>query len=561
MMTMAITLQCPRCTHEQRIDDDRIGKDVPCKICHHLIKTGAGGEKPKAKLAAPEKDAQPEGVKAGPPSVQTSKKTTTESANAAGKPSKKRHDMDDDGIRRPLPRKRRANEGGSSAGIAMVLIGGGVFLLLALLCGGGGFGAYLMFRSDRKPDDKIAQNDKPEFGPQPGPEPGPLPGPDPFAPVKDLKPFQPPLQPANLDPNNPNHIDRVLDQLQGPAQQRGPALAWLNQANPNHARRDEVARLLDGMVEEQMNSPFGNDNLFNPYFKWATKDSVPSLLRLVDHRSGAHWYNKYRHEAMKLLAKFKDARGAEPVAKRLASPFERNNATDILIEMGPIAESAVLKYFNHPDPNIRSSARKILQAYNTRNEVLFAICLADLDGTDANRRVGALQWLAKSQVDDKRKSEVSKSLNKLLDQPDCLRNGDLVATLENWGTTDNVPKLTLILEQSRFGNPAAIRILGKLRDPDGIKAIARSIANPLNHGEAKRVLKEVGPLAEPAVIDVLTAANDIRTRLECIRLLGDIGTAKVSGVALQQLAQRSPQDRLLLQNIQQAQTAISARGK
>ena len=37
----------------------------------------------------------------------------------------------------------------------MVLIGGGVFLLLALLCGGGGFGAYLMFRSDRKPDDKI----------------------------------------------------------------------------------------------------------------------------------------------------------------------------------------------------------------------------------------------------------------------------------------------------------------------------------------------------------------------------------------------------------------------
>jgi hypothetical protein len=30
---------------------------------------------------------------------------------------------------------------------------------------------------------------------------------------------------------------------------------------------------------------------------------------------------------------------------------------------------------------------------------------------------------------------------------------------------------------------------------------------------------------------------------------------------LQQLAQRSPQDRFLLQNIQQAQTAINARGK
>jgi ribosomal protein S27E len=546
MMTMAITLECPRCTHEQRIDDDKVGKDVPCKICHHLIKTGTGGAKPNAKLAAAEKDAQPEAVKAGSPSVPAGKKTTTISANTPKKPSKKRSDQEDDDEKRPVPRKRRANEDGSSAGIAMVLIGGGVCLLLALFCGGGGFGAYLLFRSDAKPDDKIAQNDKPEFGPQPGPQPGPRPGPVPFAP---------------LDANDPNHIDRVLDQLKGPAQQRGPALAWLNQANPNHGRRDEVARLLDGMVEEQMKSPFGDDNLFNPYFKWATKESVPSLLRLVNRESGAHGYDRYRHEAMKLLAKFKDARGAEPVAKRLWNPFERNNVTDILIEMGPIAESAVLKYFNHPDHNIRGAARKILQAYNTRNEVLFAICLADLDGTDANRRVGALQWLAKSQVDDKRKSEVSKSLNKLLDQPDCLRNGDLVATLENWGTTENVPKLTQILDQSRFGNPAAIRILGKMRDPDGIKAIARAILNPLNHGEAKRVLKEVGPLAEPAVIDVLIATNDIRTRLECIRLLGDIGTAKVSGTALQQLAQRSPQDRFLLQNIQQAQTAINARGK
>ena len=551
---MAVTLECPRCMHEQRIEDDRIGKDVPCKICHHLIKTGIAGEKPKANLAAAEKDTQPDAVKEGSPSVPTGKKTTAISANEPTKPGKKRTDNEGDYEKRPVPRKRPANQGGSSAGIAMVLIGGAVCLLLALLCGGGGFGAYLLFRSDAKPDDKIAQNDKPEFGPQPGPEPGPQPAPEP-GPRPGPDPFAP------LDANDPNQIDRVLDQLKGPAQQRGPALAWLNQANPNHARRDEVARLLDGMVEEQMKSPLGNDNLFNPYFKWATKDSVPSLIRLVDHSSGAFWYNTYRHEAMKLLAKFKDARGAESVANRLASPFERNNATAILIEMGPIAERAVLKYFNHPDHNIRGSARKILQTYNTRDEMLFAICLADLDGTDVNRRAGALQWLAKSPVDDKRKSEVSKSLNKLLDQPDSLRNGDLVATLENWGTNENVLKLTQILDQSRFGNPAAIRILGKMRDPDGIKAIARAIANPLNHGEARRVLKEVGPLAEPAVIDVLTATNDIRTRLECIRLLGEIGTAKVSGTALQQLAQRSPQDRFLLQNIQQAQMAINARDK
>jgi hypothetical protein len=557
MMPMAITFMCPRCTHEQRIEDERIGKDVPCKICHHLIKTAPPSDKPKGKLAGAEKDAQQEGIKASSQTVSIGKKPDGE------------HE------KRPAPRGVRAKETASFGGLALVLVGAGVFFLLALLCGGG-IGAYFMFRSDGRADDQIAHNDipvvqekdanqrrdeKPDNFPQPGPQPGPRPGPDVIPPFKEPKPFPFPPQLDNLDHNNPNHIDRVIEQLRGPAPQRGQALAWLNQANPNNVRRGDVAKLLDSMMDEQLTLPLGNDSFFNPYFRWATKDCVPSLIRVVDHQSTAVWHNRYRHEAMKLLAQFKDARGAEPIAKRLSGIFDGQSPYEALIEMGPVAESAVLRYFNDPDGRKREAARRILQAYKTRNEVLLNACLTDLDGPDANRRGGALQWFAKSPVDAKRQPEVARAINKCLDHPDCLRNGDLVATLQNWATTENVPKLAQILDQSRFGNAVAIRILGKLRDPEGIKAVARSMGNFFNQQEARNALKECGSTAEPAVIEAMNATSDGRARMEYVRLLGEIGTRKLGGAALQQLASRFQQDRFLNQVIQQSLKAINDRGK
>jgi hypothetical protein len=187
--------------------------------------------------------------------------------------------------------------------------------------------------------------------------------------------------------------------------------------------------------------------------------------------------------------------------------------------------------------------------------------LIDLESADANRRSAALQWLANSPVDEKRRPEVSRALNKSLDHPDCLRNGDLVKSLENWCTTANVAKLADILNQSQFGNGPAIRILGKLRDPDGIKAVAKGLGNPFNQHEAKKVLKENPVIAEPAVIELLNTTNDNRARQECVRLLGEIGTKNASGPALQQLAARFPQDRLLGIFVQQSMKAISARDR
>ena len=84
---MAVIIQCPRCTHEQKIDDDRVGQEVPCKICHHQIKTGVAAES-KAKLAPTKKDRPAEAVKAGTPGAVQGKKPPAKPDN---KSSKKKH--------------------------------------------------------------------------------------------------------------------------------------------------------------------------------------------------------------------------------------------------------------------------------------------------------------------------------------------------------------------------------------------------------------------------------------------------------------------------------------
>ncbi len=74
---MAVTLQCARCMHEQKIDDDKAEKGVPCKICHNLIKPAA-----KSKSSTAKGIKKDEGIKSGPPSARTDKQTAIADAKS-----------------------------------------------------------------------------------------------------------------------------------------------------------------------------------------------------------------------------------------------------------------------------------------------------------------------------------------------------------------------------------------------------------------------------------------------------------------------------------------------
>ena len=530
---MAITLQCPRCLHQQKIDDDKIGKEVLCKICHHSIKTDGAAEKPKPELAVPEKDAMEEGVQAGLPSLQSEGAVKKEKAGAAAKKRRDREDDDD----RPMPRSRGRSSNDSAASMLPMILIGGAVVLLAFTCIGGGFGAFFLFRFAGKAANEVAQkeprvervpqNDRPVPPPDPFQNPPPVFRMEPFPPFPpfpqpNLFPMPPPfVAEEKLDPADPTQIERVLELLRSPADLRNPAFSWLNRANPEHPRRAEVAKQMEQLVDEELKRPI--TNFFAAYFRWATSDNVPSLMKFAESTALSPWDKERRHNAITALGKLKETRAAEIIAAKLGDIFDSGVANSALIEMGPAAQPAVLKYFNDPDFGVRARARNLLQGFGAKPDLLLTQCLTDLDSPDVNRRGAALQWLATSPVNEKRRPEVSKALNKSLDHPDCLRNGDLVKSLENWCTNANVAKLAEILKQSQFGNGAAIRILGQLRDPDGIKAVAKSLENLFNQHEAKKVLKENPAVAEPAVIEMLSATNDNRVRQEGVRLLGEIG--------------------------------------
>ncbi len=572
---MAVTVECPRCTHKQNIDDGRADKETPCKICHFLIQPA--GVKPKStektKLAGAggaKTSLAKDGIQAGPPAVTKSAtdknvKATPPKVNATKKREKDDDDDDDD-----RPRKNRkpaaTSAEGSSNSMMYVVGGGAAFLLLLVVCGGG-LGLMFFMRGSGKPEPQLAQNNDPPPAPwiienipnpkiiiiPPNPIPNPIPNPDP---IPNL--IQPPPQSERLDPNNPGDVDRVLELMRGPQQQRSPALAWLNAANPDHPRKADVAKQMEALFNQYYLSPLGNDGFFNPYFRWVTAENVPSLIRLAESTKFTPWDNRYRQDAIKHLAKFKDPRGIPAIVKRLDNAFDRGVVIQALEEFGAAAQPEILKLMNHPDNGIRDVARQLLMKTNAPESAKLAQTLTDLGSKDNRQRDAAVNYLVNAPVDPQRRTEVAQAMNLALGTLNGpFINGEIFRALEKWHTAENVPVLAKIVETNRPGSREAMQLLGKMRMPESTKVIARQLGKSF---EAYGALRDAGAAAEPAVVEVLATTLDQRIRMDCIRLLGDIGTRNGGSlVVMQQLVMRFPQDNLLRVQAQMASQRILSR--
>jgi hypothetical protein len=571
---MAIIIECPRCSHTQKIDDDKAGNEVPCKICHHLIKAPASKAPAKVKLVA-KPDAKEEGIKPGTPVV-----TAAPTAVAAKKPKptiddeEPRHkrkragkDDDDDDDRRPRSRRRRDREESGGGGAMMAGLGIGAVVVVLLLCAGGGLaGLIFMGRVAPPVEEPIVGIAPINVNPDPGFMPGNPPpiifppgGGGPAFPPIEQPIFQPP---EVLDPNDPKKIVRVLELLKGTPQDRGVAYKWLRAADPNHPRKSEVARQLDAFVDEEQRNQFAFAGDFFPaFFRWATKDNVAALKRMAENNAFNPSDNDRRQQSMLALGRLKEASAAENIASKLGNAFDGDTANKALIDMGPVAEPAVLKSFNHPDGRTRDVARALIIRYNTSAQAILTQCVSDLNANDNNRRSAAVHWLAGAPVDANRKSEVARALNKTIPTANFFFDKDLAKVLEKWGTADNVPTLIQRLEANQTGNDEVIRALGKIRDPNGIKAIAKSYSNFFNQGAARTALLEVGPaLANPALVEAMNTTIDAKARVAYIKGLGEVGTRQTIP-AITQIAARSPQDFFLQNEAKRAVFSINARGK
>jgi HEAT repeat protein len=124
----------------------------------------------------------------------------------------------------------------------------------------------------------------------------------------------------------------------------------------DESRRAEVARGLEGRLKDPDQRL--RESCMKALVVRADADSVPVLIDSLDASSSS-----VRHNAMRALARLKDARAAEPLARHL--PGEPAEAGRTLLALGAAAEPAVVKCLTSSEKRARLEACKILREVGT----------------------------------------------------------------------------------------------------------------------------------------------------------------------------------------------------
>jgi RNA polymerase sigma factor (sigma-70 family) len=323
-------------------------------------------------------------------------------------------------------------------------------------------------------------------------------------------------------PAGPESFDQAIEWLRGNQLQQLIAIGSLAKAEPYAPRRAEVAAELEKLLN-------GNDRLValestKALYPWATKAQVPSLLKALDDPNVF-----VREGAIEALGPLQDERAVAPVAKFLASTFEREVAGRSLIRMGAISEKEVRKYLTDADGKARDEAARVLrQIGKVGKDDDFAAALGALqDGNAFNRRKG-LRWFASADPDHPRRAEAAQEISRLLKDGDVFDKQDAAKALTRWATRKEVPVLIDVLKQENLGlgvKPAVMRALGRLKDDRAIPALAEMLASPFESNEAVAALAAVGPLAEGEVLKYL-GHERYTARVAACKVLKEIGTMK-----------------------------------
>lgn len=161
-------------------------------------------------------------------------------------------------------------------------------------------------------------------------------------------------------------VTRTLFDLKSPlASRREEAARRLKTMAPNE-RRAEVARALVEALMKDTN-PFNRTEIMAALEVWGTKDSVPGLLNALKSLENHDVFT--RQAIFRALARFRDERACEPIALYLEDLPSRHDAAEALKAMGPIAEKAVLKRLENPDPFLRQQVCEILAVIGTKESL------------------------------------------------------------------------------------------------------------------------------------------------------------------------------------------------
>jgi len=152
------------------------------------------------------------------------------------------------------------------------------------------------------------------------------------------------------------------------------------------------------------------------------------------------------------------------------------------------------------------------------------VALTDLESSDPRKVKAGAERIAKMPVAKDRQDEVAKALAAALASEDGYARASALKALGVWYVPAVLPDMVKRLQDaSGLVRAFAFDALAGTKDVRAAEAIAARL--PDDRGRAAKALKAMGPLAEPTVLKYLKHA-DPKVRVEAIRVLGEVGTAK-----------------------------------
>jgi HEAT repeat protein len=182
-----------------------------------------------------------------------------------------------------------------------------------------------------------------------------------------------------------------------------------------------------------------------------------------------------------------------------------------------------------------------------------------LASEDLSPQKAALDALGRSKPDPARHDEVVEALKPLITDPDATIRASAAKAMSIWADSHDVPMLITALDDpDRNVRRAAMSGFARLQDERAAEPLARQLADSdiLIHNDAVRVLRQMGPIAEPAVIKVLNSnSSDVRAKERACQVLQNIGTKDSIRALNKAAAAKTPVQRYA----QAALKAITAR--
>jgi HEAT repeat protein len=304
----------------------------------------------------------------------------------------------------------------------------------------------------------------------------------------------------------PTEVDQKLDDLKtGGPKARARALVWLAQADPQDADRAKVTAALEpALLDGDVSGALAPDLLLRAYLRWAGRDNVPTLVRMVENPTLPAWSPKKAGMVIETLGKLRDRRAIEAIADRLGDPVLHDQAVNALMVIGPQAGNAVLDHLFDDDAGARLQAGRLLESYGAKPETITGEALARLQSNQVDIQRGAVLWFAENPpYNEQVKAPVAKHLTRLLDDLSPKVDALALRALKLWATRDCLPQLLAFARREQkagVGDPVLIDVLAQFPDEAAAEAIALQLPNASERGKAVQALLKLGPVAARAVL-------------------------------------------------------------